>query len=316
VDLKYINSPWNEFSNYLKKKYGGKVYKLPVNLPATCPNRDGTIGKNGCIFCGGEGAGFELLSFELSVKEQLQKNMEYIGRKYKADKFIAYFQNYTNTYFTYEKFSDYISQAIIPKIVAIYVSTRPDCIYPAHMEFLKNISINHNVDVVLELGLQSIKNETLKVLNRGHTVEDFFTAVDIVKSYGLDICAHVINDLPYDDISDIRKCASSLSDAGVNQVKCHSLYILDDTVLGEMYKAGSFQVLSSDMFIKRTAEFLSYLDENIPVQRLIGRAPSERTLFCNWNMSWWKINDMIQSYMIQNNLYQGCKYNRENKRHL
>lgn len=298
--------PYNEFSGYLKRKYGEKTYKLPVNLPGGCPNRDGRVGTGGCIFCGVEGAGFELLSSKLSVKEQLEKNKEYIGRKYHAEKFIAYFQNYSNTYFPYSIFCEYMNQAVVPGVVALYISTRPDCIYPDQMKFLQDLSTFRQVDVTMELGLQSINNNTLKFLNRGHSVEDFFQAVKTVKSYGLDVCAHVINDLPLDTADDIALCAKKLSNAGVDQVKCHSLYILEGTLLGELYKKGQFQVLPLEDFIERTAIFLSRLDPDIVVQRLISRAPEERTLYCNQKTGWWKVHDMICDYMKKNGLYQGC----------
>lgn len=291
----------------LKNKYGEKVYKLPVNLPVTCPNRDGAKGTGGCIFCGGEGAGFELLSDNMTVERQLKKNMEYIGKKYNARKFIAYFQNFSNTYLPFDKFKEYISQAVMPDIVAIYISTRPDCIYHEHMELLQNIHEQTGINITIELGLQSISDETLFFLNRGHTVDDFFKGVDTIKSYGLDICAHVINDLPKDSLDDVILCAKRLSEAGVDQVKCHSLYILDNTRLGDMYKRGDFEVLTLNDFLQRTIEFLCHLKSDIAIQRLIGRAPKERTLFCNWSTGWWKIQDMIVRQMMQNNLYQGCK---------
>jgi radical SAM protein (TIGR01212 family) len=300
--------PYNSFSSYLKRKYGEKTYKLPVNLPSGCPNRDGTAGTGGCIFCGEEGADFELLPSSLSVKEQIEKNKEYIGKKYNAKKYIIYFQNYSNTYFPYSVFCDYMRQAVVPNTVALYISTRPDCIYPKHMEFLKEMKEKNGIDIVLEIGLQSIKNETLQFLNRGHTVEDFFDAVKVVKSYGLEVCAHVIQDLPMDTVEDVAYCAERLSEAGIDQVKCHSLYILEGTVLGDMYKQGRFQVLPLEDFIHRTAVFLSRLDPNIVVQRLISRAPKERTLYCNDSTGWWKVHDRIIEYMNQKGLYQGCFY--------
>ncbi|HBN83769.1 MAG TPA: TIGR01212 family radical SAM protein [Clostridiales bacterium] len=303
-----LNLPYYGFSEYLKQRYGERTYKLPVNLPAGCPNRDGRVATGGCIFCGEEGAGFELLPSFLPVREQLLKNKEYIGKKYNVQKFIAYFQNYSNTYFPYKVFCEYISQAIIPDVVAIYISTRPDCIYPEHMQFLKDMKEKTGVDITLEIGLQSINNETLKFLNRGHTVEDFFQAVERVKGYGLDVCAHVIQDLPMDTVEDIACCADQLSSAGVHQVKCHSLYILDGTVLGDLYQQGRFQVLPLEDFIKRTGVFLSHLDPSVVVQRLISRAPKERTLYCNHSTGWWKVHDMILEYMTKEGLSQGCSY--------
>ena len=123
-----------------------------------CPNRDGTAGTGGCIFCGEEGADFELLPSSLSVKEQIEKNKEYIGKKYNAKKYIIYFQNYSNTYFPYSVFCDYMRQAVVPNTVALYISTRPDCIYPKHMEFLKEMKEN-GIDIVLRSAFKALKTK-------------------------------------------------------------------------------------------------------------------------------------------------------------
>lgn len=296
---------YNKFSQYLKNKYGSKVYKLPVNLPVSCPNRDGCIDYGGCCFCGEEGAGFENLPSGMSVKSQLEGNAYYIGRNYKADKFIAYFQNYSNTYLPMESFAGYMQEACVEGVVAIYISTRPDCIDSQRLDFLRQLKEKHCVDIVLELGLQSANSGTLKWLNRGHGLAEFIDAVRSIKERDLEVCAHMINDLPADNAGDVIDNAKILSALGVDQVKCHSLYILENTVLGDSYKKGEFQPLGMDEFIERTVLFLEYLDPRIVVQRLIGRAPADRTLFCSWDTSWWKVQAAIEQKMQQESRYQG-----------
>lgn len=300
---------YNKFSDYLKKRYGTKVYKLPVNIPASCPNRDGRLDDSGCIFCGEEGAGFESLPAELGVREQLTRNSRYIGKQYKTEKFIAYFQNYSNTYLPFERFRHFMSEACIEGVAAVYISTRPDCISDCHLVFLRQLKEERNIDVVIELGLQTVNYKTLIILNRGHGLAEFVDAVLRIKWHGLESCAHCINDLPMDDIDDVVEGARILSALGVNQVKCHSLYILENTALGNSYKRGEFQPLSMDEFIERTIVFLEYLDPQITVQRLIGRAPAERTLFCSWNTSWWKVQAAIEGKMVTEGRYQGREFN-------
>lgn len=300
---------YNRFSKYLKKKYNAKVYKLPLNLPVTCPNRDGRISKGGCIFCGEEGTGFENLPSYLSVKEQLSKNSKYIGENYKSEKFIAYFQNYSNTYIALENFKKYISEACVDNIVAIYISTRPDCIWKGHLEYLKSIKDTKGIDIVIELGLQTVNYHTLKILKRGHLLAEFIDAVLLIKSYGLEICVHYILDIPMDSLDDTIEGARVLSALKVEQVKCHSLYILKDTLLGEMYQRGEVVPISMEEYIERTISFLEYLNSDIVIQRLIGRAPKERSLFCNWGKSWWKIHDLLEKKMKEENRFQGKKYN-------
>lgn len=296
---------YHKFSEYLKNRYGCKVYKLPVNLPVTCPNRDGRISRSGCLFCGEEGAGFECLSSDVSVKEQLVRNSGYIGENYKAKKFIAYFQNYSNTYLPLDDFKKYMEQAIQPGVAAVYISTRPDCIHDSYLEFLQRFKAVTGIDVLLELGLQTVNYKALAFLNRGHTLAEFIDAVLRIKRYGLECCAHYIVDLPTDTMEDVAEGAKILSALGVHQVKCHSLYILKDTGLAELFTAGKLAPVNMEEYMERIIAFLEYLDPEIVIQRLIGRAPEERTLFCSWGKSWWKIRDMIEDKMAVEGRCQG-----------
>ncbi len=300
---------YNKFSEYLLKRYGTKVYKLPVNIPSGCPNRDGICGEGGCIFCGEEGAGFELLPADMSIAEQLAGNALYIGQKYSAEKFIAYFQNYSNTYLPFNLFQQYTEAACIDNAVALYISTRPDCIDDKRVDFLREIKNRKGVDIVFELGLQSVNSRTLRWLNRGHGLAEFADAVQRIKNYGLEVCAHMINDIPADEAEDVVEGAKFLSALGVDQVKCHSLYILEDTPLAAMFRQGGFKTLSMEDFIGRTILFLEYLDPGIVIQRLIGRAPQDRTLFCSWDTSWWKVHAAIEERMQSEGLYQGRLFN-------
>ncbi|MDI3535278.1 MAG: uncharacterized protein PWQ82_1643 [Thermosediminibacterales bacterium] len=307
--MKHTSKRYNAYSNYLKNKYGCKVYKLPINLPITCPNRDGTIGVGGCIFCGEEGAGFENLSDTLTVTEQLTRNREYIKKKYGAKKFIAYFQTFTNTYMPLNKFQSYVLEAAsVADIVEIAISTRPDCINEEYLSFLAEVKKNKRVDISIELGLQTVNYHTLKKINRGHTLAEFIDAVIRIKRKGFETCCHLILNLPWDDELDVIETAKILSALKIDSVKLHSLYIMRDTVLGDMYQRDEIKIISKDEYIKRVITFLEYLDPNIVIQRLIGRAPEENTLFVNWNTSWWKIRDEIEERMAVLDTFQGKKF--------
>lgn len=295
------------YSDYLKEKYGAKVYKLPINLPVTCPNRDGCVGDGGCIFCGAQGAGYENLSNKVSVKDQIMKNMEYIKKRYKAEKFIAYFQNFSNTYMKFESFKNYIKEALLDDIVEISISTRPDCISDKYLEFLDLIKKEHKVNISIELGLQTVNYHTLKKINRGHSLAEFIDSVIRIRNYGFNICTHVILDLPWDKIDDVIESAKVLSALNIDQVKIHSLYIVENTMLAKMYKENKIELLSKDEYIKRVITFIEYLHPSIVIQRLIGRAPEEDTIVVNWNTSWWKIKDDILKRMSELDVYQGKK---------
>ena len=300
---------YNVYSKYLREKFGEKVYKLPISLPLTCPNRDGCLGSGGCIFCGEEGGSFENLSNTLSVKEQLRRNMDYIRRRYKANKFISYFQSFTNTYLSLEDFKKHIEESIMDNIVGISISTRPDCINDEYLEFLSNIKNDYNLQITMELGLQTVNYHTLKTINRGHSLAEFIDAVIRNKKYGIRTCAHLILNLPWDHMDDVIESAKILSALGIEEVKLHALYVVDGTELGDMYKSGEVSMISKEEYIKRVITFLEYLHEDIVVQRIIGRAPEEDTLFVNWNESWWKIRDEIVNQMIVMDTRQGSKCN-------
>ncbi|GMQ59870.1 TIGR01212 family radical SAM protein [Vallitalea sediminicola] len=298
------------YSDYLKNKYGEKVYKLPINMDLTCPNRDGCIGYNGCIFCSEVGTGFESLSNTMTVGNQIKKNMSYIEKRYKAKKFIAYFQNFTNTYMPLVDFENAVTEAIADRIVEIAISTRPDCINDKYLELLQNIKRKYHVNITIELGLQSVNYYTLDKINRGHSLAEFIDAVLRIKKYDFDICTHMILNLPWDDDRDVVEGAKILTVLGVNQIKLHSLYIAKNTELERLYNENKITINSKEDYVGKVVAFLEYTDPDIAIQRLASRAPQEDTVFCNWNTSWWKIKDEIENKMIENNTYQGrlCTY--------
>ena len=300
---------YNTYSNYLVNKYGEKVYKLPINLPITCPNRDGTLSTGGCTFCGEEGGSFENQPNCLSVKEQLLKNKDYIGKKYNAKKFIAYFQKFSNTYMSLDDFKYYVNEAIIEDVVGIAISTRPDSINDLYLEFLKEVKDLYNIEITLELGLQTVNYHSLMKINRGHSSAEFIDAVLRIKKYGLRICTHLILNLPWDNIYDTIENAKVLSSLEVDEVKLHALYIVEGTIMGEQFKNGEIHLISKDDYKERVITFLEYLDPKIVIQRIIGRAPEENALFVNWNQSWWKIRDEIVREMVIRQSFQGKLFN-------
>ncbi|MFA7637125.1 MAG: TIGR01212 family radical SAM protein, partial [Monoglobales bacterium] len=243
--------PYNVYSEYLKKRYGEKVYKLPVNLPGICPNRDGRISQGGCIFCGESGAGYESLPADMSVSEQIRTNAEYIGKKYGAKKFIAYFQNFCNTYMPIDCFEKYIIEAAEEQTVGVDISTRPDCVAEKHLKLLKKISEKYKLDISIELGLQSVNRKTLEIINRGHGLAEFIDCLHMIKEYGFDTCAHLIPDLPWDEREDVIESAKILSALKVNSVKLHSLFVVKNTLLADMYESGEIKLLGAEEYAQR-----------------------------------------------------------------
>jgi len=300
---------YNTYSEHLVKKFGQKVYKLPVNLPGTCPNRDGTLGRGGCIFCDEEGSGFDALPNSLSVREQLAQNRERFRRRFGADKFIAYFQAFTNTYLPPDRFAANIGAAAEEEdIVGISVSTRPDCISEQYLDILAETAKMRSLDINIELGLQTVNYHTLKKINRGHTLAEFLDSVQRVHRRGFEICVHLILNLPWDDRDDVIENAKVLSALGVRYVKLHSLYVVQGTVLGDMYQQGEFRIISLQDYVRRIITFLEHLDPAIVIQRLVGKGPQEKVLFCNWDTSWWKVKTELERLMKEEGTWQGKKF--------
>ncbi len=297
---------YNKYSEYLKKHYKAKVYKLPVNLPITCPNR---LGGKGCTFCSDLGTGFEAMSSTVSVKEQLLKTREFIQKKYKAEKFIAYFQNYTNTFMPIEQFAIYMNEAAsVDGIVEISVSTRPDCVNNKYLEVLHSISESYGVAITIELGLQSSNYHTLDKINRGHGLAEYIDACMRIKSYGFFLCTHVILNLPYDTQIDVIETSKIVSIMKNDLVKIHSLYIAKDTCMANEYLHGDFQICSKEEYFERLRLFIEHLEPSIVIERLFSRIPEKDALFSNWQTSWWKLHDEFMEHMSTHGSFQGKKY--------
>jgi radical SAM protein (TIGR01212 family) len=299
-----------KYSDYLQREYGEKVYKLPINLPLTCPNR---LEGNGCTFCAENGTGFESCSSTSTVKQQLDHNRELIKNKYHADKYIAYFQNYTNTFMALDKFEMYMKEAAsYQDIVEISISTRPDCINDAYLDVLASLKEHYHVNINIELGLQTVNYHTLKSMNRGHSLAEFIDAVLRINRYPFTICSHVILNLPEDTIEDAVETAKILSVLPIHIVKVHSLYIAKQSMLGVLYSRNEVSICSKEEYYNRLKQFLEHLRADIALERLFSRIPAKDALFSNWDTSWWKLKDEFELFMQKSDSFQGKCFNYTN----
>ncbi len=302
---------YRNYSDYLKETYGEKVYKIPIALPVTCPNRDGTLSKEPCIFCGSIGADYETKALGLGITRQLDRSIAHVGPKYKAKKFIAYFLNFTNTYAAPSDFKSWIHEAMShPDVVAVDVSTRPDCIHEVYLDILKEASEKYGKDVTIELGLQSSNVHTLEKIGRCHTAAEYIDAALRIGRYGFGQCTHVIADLPWDDRLDVVETAKLISVLPVTEVKLHSLYIVKGTALADMYERGEVTLSSMEEYMERVILFLSYLRKDIVIQRIVGRASGGNTLTVNGGSPWWDVKKRIDALMEERDIFQGdrCDY--------
>lgn len=295
------------YSKYLKDKYGEKVYKLPVNLPVSCPNKKEG---RGCLFCSDMGTGFEAQDNTISVYDQMMASREKVEKRYNAHKFIAYFQNYTNTFLPLDTLLGYMSEAAkMRDIVEISLSTRPDCIRQEYLEAFAQFRQETGIEISIELGLQTVNYHTLAQMNRGHGLAEFLDAVLRIAPYHFPVCVHMILNLPGDTMEDAKESARILSALPIEMVKLHSLYISKDSGLYEKYIRGEIEICSKEEYLERLAEFIALLRKDIVVERLFSRIPEKDSAFSNWGSSWWKLTDEWKELMEEKQYIQGIKCN-------
>ena len=294
------------YSKYLKDRYGEKVYKLPVNLPVSCPNKKEG---RGCLFCADVGTGFEASDNSLTVRSQMLASREKVEKRYNAYKFIAYFQNYTNTFLPLSILLNYMKEAAeVDNVVEICLSTRPDCIRQEYLEAFKEFRFRTGIEVSIELGLQTVNYHTLAAMNRGHGLAEFLDAVLRIAPYHFPVCVHMILNLPGDTMEDVKEASRILSALPVTMVKLHSLYIPKKSGLYEKYAKGEITICSKEEYLERLAEFIALLRPDITVERLLSRIPEKDAAFSNWGNSWWKLTDEWKELMEAKNYVQGVNY--------
>jgi len=268
---------YNNLSTYLKTRYGKRIKKICIDGGFGCPNRDGKCGTGGCIYCGERGAGEHIdpsLSITAQVREQLRRS--------NAEGFIAYFQNFTNTYAPIATLKERYDSALVdPRIVALAIGTRPDCIDEDIADLIA--SYKDRCDVWVELGLQCASDRTAEIINRGYKTEVFSKAVDILKSRGIPVVAHMIIGLPDEGIDEVDKTADLINASGVWGVKIHSIYVMEGTVLSEMYREKLYTPPEMAEYVSLAARTVRRLSPNIVIHRLTGDCPDGLLVAPEWN---------------------------------
>ena len=298
------NKRYHTYNYYLKNKYQQKIAKVSLNAGFTCPNRDGTKGKGGCIFCSDSGSG----DFAGNVYDSLQKQFQDVStmmrKKWPDCKFIAYFQANTNTYgtldrlkATFEPFLDY------PDVVGIAIATRPDCLSEEICDYLYELS--QKCDLYIELGLQTIHDSTAQLINRGHDYQTFLKGLERLRKRHLDVCVHIINGLPYETYDMMIETAKVVGKLDIQGLKIHNLFMLKDTALHKMYLQKPFPLLSREDYIKLVVEQLTYIPDSVVIERLTGDAPLKDLVEPLWSIKKVTVLNDIDKLMKEKDLYQG-----------
>jgi hypothetical protein len=295
---------YNAFSEELKRVFGCRVQRLSVDAGFTCPNRDGTVGVDGCIFCGGKGSGSFGILHGAAVAEQLEHAKEVMVRKYKAARFIAYFQSYSNTYAPVEQLKMLYDDALAVKdVVGLIVGTRPDCLPEDTLDLLASYA--ERCYFWLELGLQSPLDRTLAAIGRGHDLASFTDAVDGCRTRGIRVCAHVILGLPGENREVMLSGAEFLNRAGVGGVKIHLLHVMRGTRLATRYLDGGVRMLDRDEYVGLVCDFLERLDPGIVVQRLTGDGNREDLIAPLWSLQKFEVLNCIDGELERRGTRQG-----------
>lgn len=300
---------YNHLNKFLKDKFGERTLKICIDGGFTCPNRDGRSGKGGCIFCSEKGSGEHIKLSVENISDQV-KNYFNTYKAERANKFIAYFQNFTNTYDTLENLKYKYDAALVDdRIVGLAIATRPDCIDENIAKLLKSYS--DKMAVWVELGLQTSNDNTGKLINRGYNSSKFTEAVNILNKYGIDVVTHIMIGLPNESKQDLINTVEFLNKHNIKGLKIHSCYVVENTVLADMYKNGTYEPIDLDYYLKSAAYVITHISPDVVIHRVSGDAPKDLLLAPSWNShKKWIING-LDKLLREEDLWQGKYY--ENK---
>ena len=295
---------YNDLNTYLRAMFGCRVQKITIDAGFSCPNRDGTVATGGCIYCNDRGSGTGAHAQGLSITEQLLEGKARLAARYKAKKFIAYFQSFSNTYAPVATLKRLYDEALaVEEIVGLFIGTRPDCVDLTVLDLLAGYAADHLV--VIEYGLQSAHDSTLALINRGHDAGCFKAAVRETHKKGLKVCAHVILGLPAETRQHAIATARFLGDLGIEAVKIHLLYVIKGTRLETLYRQGGYRCLSQEAYAGLVCDFLDHLPPRVIIQRLTGDPHPAELVAPGWALRKAETLNLIKEKLEQRRTWQG-----------
>ena len=301
-----MDKRYNSFGAYIRKRFNTSVYKVNVDAGFTCPNRDGTVGTSGCIYCNNDSFRPNSCRPTLSVSEQIKNGTEYIKKRYKADKFLVYFQPYTNTYAPVEELAILYKDALSsPSVVGLAIGTRPDAVDEEKIALLESLAEKYFI--LVEYGMQSMYDKSLDFINRGHNYAAFKKALEMTRNRGILIGAHIIVGFPTETREEMLSMADELSPLQVDFLKIHQLQVIKDTPLELMYKENPFHVFGYDEYLEFVADFLERLSPRIVLQRLFATAPDNILIAPQWGKNRQEILRDIEKTLEVRDTFQGKK---------
>ncbi len=300
---------YTDYNSYLKSLFGQRVQKITVDTGLTCPNRDGSISRGGCIYCNSRGSGSGLWDQGLSITDQIERGRRAMIRRYKAKKFLIYFQSYSNTYTTCDHMKSMYDEALAAEgVVGMAIGTRPDCVDSNKIELIASYTSDYLV--WLEYGVQSVHDRTLELINRGHDFGSIVKAVEMTRHTDINVCAHIILGLPGENRDMMLETARRIGDLGIKGVKLHLLYVIKNTYLETMYNQGLYTCLTRDEYVELVCEFIEHLPKHIIIQRITGDPHVDELVAPLWALDYHMVFDMIQDRFESMNSGQGTKCSR------
>ena len=295
---------YNDLNSYFRALFGCRVQKLTVDAGLTCPNRDGTLSTGGCIYCNARGSGTGAHARGLSITDQLNHGKTALAKRYKAKKFIAYFQSFSNTYAPLQTLKRLYDEALaVEDIVGLSIGTRPDCVNEPILDLLQHYA--RDCLIWIEYGLQSASDITLGQINRGHDVQCFKHAVKTTLHRNIKICAHVILGLPGEERQDMLQTADTIAALGIDGVKLHLLYVVAETPLESLYRLGKYKCLHQQEYVDLVCDFLERIPSAMIIQRLTGDPHSSELVAPQWSLKKSETLELIRRTLEKRDSWQG-----------
>lgn len=301
-----MKARYSAFGPYLKKRFGTVVYKVNVDAGFTCPNRDGTLGTTGCIYCNNDSFRPSKLNSALSIREQIRNGISYLSARYRANKFLVYFQPYTNTYAPVEELKRLYLEALSePSVIGLAIGTRPDCVDEEKIDLLQRLAGEYFI--LVEYGLQSIYDKSLDYILRGHDYQTFIDAVDHTTKKGIHVGAHLIVGFPTETREEMLSMADEISVLPIEFLKIHQLQIVKDTLLAKRYAREPFHTFGYEEYLAFLIDFIERLSPEIVLQRLFATSPDEILIAPKWGKTRQDILRDVEKIFVTKNAFQGSK---------
>lgn len=298
---------YHSLNYFLRNKFSKKIYKISLDGGFTCPNRDGKVGKGGCTFCSSKGSGDYAGDRVLSISSQFQDRKEIMEKKWKEGQYIAYFQAYTNTYGPIDELKQKYEEALAQEgVVGLSIATRPDCIDDEVVDLLEEIS--KKTYLWVELGLQTINDETGRNFNRGYDLSTFDESLRKLMERKIEVVVHTIFGLPGETKEDMLKTIDYVAHSGAQGIKFHLLHLMENTKMVEQYENGQLEFLSQEDYIDLTCKSIAIIPSNMVVHRLTGDAPRESLIGPMWSLKKWEVLNAIDKALVDNDIWQGKEF--------